>query len=204
VSRSAAYLADVVLADRCRDGEEAAASELFRRHHKRVHATLYRVLGPNRDLEDLLQESFIQVFASLRGYRGEARLATWIDRIAARVAYRYIRGRKRQLREIELAGADGPTSPAPLDQVIARDGLKRLYAALDSLPASQRIAFALFEIDGRTVAEVAALTGSTQTTAKVRIWRARRAVLKAAAGDPLLSEFLADVELGHRSSGGAR
>jgi RNA polymerase sigma-70 factor (ECF subfamily) len=202
VSRSAAYLADLVLADRCLDGEEAAASELFHRHHRRVHATLYRVLGPNRDLEDLLQETFIQVFRALGGYRGEARLSTWIDRIAARVAYRYIGRRKR--RAIEIPPGDLAASPAPLDQVIAREGLRRLYAALDALPASQRIAFALFEIDGRSVAEVAELTGSTQTTAKVRVWRARRALLKVASGDPLLAEYLVDVELGHPSTGGDR
>lgn len=197
MARSAAYLADVVLVDRCREGEQEAASELFRLHQGRVHATLYRLLGSSSEIEDLLQETFIQVFRSLGGYRGEAKLATWIDRIAARVAYKHLGRKRRALRTGELAGDDfAGGGPAPLDQAVAREGVVRLYRVLDQLSPSQRIAFALFEIDGRTIAEIAALTGCTKTTAKLRIWRGRRAVLGAARSDPLLAEFLSDVELG--------
>ena len=197
LARSAAYLGDVLLADRCREGEQEAAAELFRIHQPRVYAVLYRVLGNSPEIEDLLQDTFIQVFRSLGGYRGEAKLATWIDRIAARVAYKHIGKRKRSLKTAALSGEDFISAgPAPIDQAVAREGIVRLYRVLDGLSASQRVAFALFEIDGRTVAEVAALTDCTKTTAKLRIWRGRRAVLKAAQSDPLLAEFLSDVELG--------
>lgn len=197
MARSAAYLGDVLLVDRCRDGEEAAARELFRLHQGRVHATLYRLLGSSGEIEDLMQEAFIQVFRSLGTYRGEAKLATWIDRITARVAYKHLR-RKRRAIDTGALGADELPSagPTPIDQAVAREGIARLYKALDTLSPSQRIAFALFEIDGRSIAEIAALTGCTRTTAKLRIWRGRRAVLSAAQSDPLLAEFLSDVELG--------
>lgn len=196
VTRSAAYLGDVLLADRCREGEQEAAAELFRLHQGRVHAVLYRLLGQSADVEDLMQDTFIQVFRSLGGYRGEAKLATWIDRIAARVAYKHLGRKKRSLKTFELLDDFEATGPAPIDQAVAREGVKRLYQVLDTLSASQRIAFALYEIDGRSIAEVAELTDCTKTTAKLRIWRGRRAVLKAAQQDPLLGEFLADVELG--------
>ena len=83
-----AYVEDVLLVDRCLTGEPAATRELFRRHKNRVHACLFRVLGSNRDMDDLLQEAFLQVFQSLRGWRAEASLATWVDRVSVRVAYR--------------------------------------------------------------------------------------------------------------------
>lgn len=202
MTRSAAYLGDVLLADRCREGEQDAAAELFRLHQGRVHAILYRLLGNSAEIEDLLQEAFIQVFRSLGGYRGEAKLATWIDRIAARVAYKHLGRKKRRLKTSELAGDDfAALGPAPIDQAVAREGIKRLYKVLDGLSASQRIAFALYEIDGRSVAEVAELTDCARTTAKLRIWRGRRAVLKAAQSDPVLGEFLADVELGAPNPG---
>ena len=63
------YVEDVLLVDRCLTGEPAATRELFRRHRARVHASLFRVLGTNRDMDDLLQEAFIQVFQSLRNWR---------------------------------------------------------------------------------------------------------------------------------------
>ena len=71
VTVATAYVEDVMLVDRCLTGEPAATRELFRRHRVRVHASLFRVLGTNRDMDDLLQEAFIQVFQSLRGWRAE-------------------------------------------------------------------------------------------------------------------------------------
>src|SRR5580765_7088855 len=97
VSVAAAYVEDVLLVDRCLTGEPAATRELFRRHQRRVHASLYRVLGTNRDMDDLLQDAFLQVFQSLRGWRAEASLATWVDRVAVRCAYRYLSKRGRRV-----------------------------------------------------------------------------------------------------------
>jgi RNA polymerase sigma-70 factor (ECF subfamily) len=163
------------------------------RGYGRVHACLYRVLGTNRDMDDLLQEAFIQVFQSLRGWRAEASLATWIDRVSVRVAYRYL-SQKRRLIQTDVLGDDDPT---PGDDVpgagrqLARDGVKRLYAVLDELGAAARLAFTLHEVDGRPLSEVAELVGSSVTATKLRVWRARKKVEQAAAADPILSEFLA-------------
>jgi RNA polymerase sigma-70 factor, ECF subfamily len=194
VAHPAPALADLVLVDRCLEGEQAAARELFRAHQARVHATLYRVLGGNRDMDDLLQETFIQVFRSLRGFRGEARLGTWIDRIAARVAYRYLAQRKAAapttVLDEEMAGG----GVEPTDQAVAREGVRRLYAALGELGPASRLAFTLHEIDGRSVAEVARTVGASVTATKLRIWRARRALERHAAEDAVLAGFLGRFE----------
>jgi len=189
-----AYVEDVLLVDRCLTGEPAATRELFRRHRARVHASLYRVLGTNRDMDDLLQEAFLQVFQSLRGWRAEASLATWIDRVSVRVAFRYLtqRGRRVQTEpmiEDETAALDQRT-PDGARRQLARDGVKRLYAVLDELGAAARLAFTLHEIDGRPLAEVAELVGSSVTATKLRVWRARKKLETAAAADPVLREFM--------------
>jgi RNA polymerase sigma-70 factor (ECF subfamily) len=189
---AAVYVEDVLLVDRCLAGEPAASRELFRKHQRRVHACLYRVLGSNRDMDDLLQEAFLQVFQSLRGWRAEASLATWIDRVSVRVAYRYLSQRGRRVPtdpmvDDELAGADD--GPTPRRQ-LARDGVQRLYAVLDELSAAARLAFTLHEIDGRSIAETAELVGSSVTATKLRVWRARKRIEAAAAADPVLCEFL--------------
>src|SRR3954469_20565937 len=103
---AAAYVEDVLLVDRCLTGEPAATRELFRRHRNRVHASLYRVLGSNRDMDDLLQEAFLQVFQSLRGWRAEASLATRTDRVSGRVAYRYRSQRSRRIVTDPIIDAD--------------------------------------------------------------------------------------------------
>jgi RNA polymerase sigma-70 factor (ECF subfamily) len=199
VAVTAAYLEDVVLVDRCLSGESAAARELFRRHRGRIHACLYRVLGGNQDMDDLLQEAFLQVFQSLRGWRAEASLATWIDRVAVRVAYRYLTNRRRRGQTLELVEdepvGDLETSAVPIGgarRQLARDGVRRLYAVLDGLSPAARLAFTLHEIDGRSMAEVAEVVGASVTATKLRVWRARRAVEAAAANDPVLREFVSD------------
>jgi RNA polymerase sigma-70 factor (ECF subfamily) len=164
-----------------------------------VHACLFRVLGGNRDMDDLLQVAFLQVFQSLRGWRAEASLATWIDRVAVRCAYRYLsqRGRRVATEPLENEASASLASPAaPHDgpsarRQLARDGVLRLYAVLDELSPAARLAFTLHEIDGRSLAETAELVGSSVTATKLRVWRARKRIEAAAAADPVLSEFLA-------------
>ncbi|NVB82289.1 MAG: RNA polymerase sigma factor [Kofleriaceae bacterium] len=190
-----AYVEDVLLVDRCLTGEPAATRELFRRHRGRVHACLFRVLGTNRDMDDLLQEAFIQVFQSLRNWRAEASLATWIDRVSVRVAYRYLSQRGRRIQTDPMDDEDSSTIAHDGDEPgarrqLARDGVKRLYAVLDELGPAARLAFTLHEIDGRSLADVAELVGSSVTATKLRVWRARKKLEQAAAADPILSEFL--------------
>lgn len=190
---AALYVEDVLLVDRCLTGEPAATRELFRRHRGRVHACLFRVLGSNRDMDDLLQEAFLQVFQSLRGWRAEASLATWIDRVAVRCAYRYLsqKGRRVQTEAITDEEQFPANDTSGSRRQLARDGVKRLYAVLDALSPAARLAFTLHEIDGRSIAEVAELVGSSVTATKLRVWRARKSVEAAAVDDPILSEFLA-------------
>jgi RNA polymerase sigma-70 factor (ECF subfamily) len=189
---AAAYVEDVLLVDRCLTGEPAATRELFRRHRSRVHACLYRVLGGNRDMDDLLQDAFLQVFTSLRSWRAEASLATWIDRVAVRVAFRYLSQKSRRVQTDELVDehAGGEQEAPGTRRQLARDGVKRLYAVLDELSPAARLAFTLHEIDGRTISETAKLVGSSVTATKLRVWRARKRIEQAAAQDPVLGEFL--------------
>lgn len=196
MATSAALVTDILLVDRCKDGDDAATRELFRLYQKRVHATLYRILGNRSEMDDLMQEAFIQVFRGLHNFRGEARLATWIDRITVRVAYRYISRRKKIPMPVEDFGHLQSSEPAPNALAESRQGVDHLYKALAQLPASSRIAFALYEIDGKSVAEVATIVGAAKSATKLRIWRARRTLMKIAAGDPVLAEFLADTSMG--------
>jgi RNA polymerase sigma-70 factor, ECF subfamily len=196
VALTAEQMADLMLADRCVGGERRATVELYRAYQSRVHGTLFRVLGSNQDMDDLMQETFVQVFRSLPRFRGEARLSTWIDRIAARVAYRYLARKKTALETRELD--DEPMAPVePADQrTFAREGVRRFYAALAELGPASRVAFVLHEVEGKPVAEVARCVGASATATKLRIWRARRALMKSAALDPVLAEFLSDVDPG--------
>jgi RNA polymerase sigma-70 factor, ECF subfamily len=171
-------------------GDVDAQKQIFRLLKGSVHATLYRVLGSNRHMEDLVQDAFIEIFRSLSSYRGEAKLTTWADRIAVRAAYRQLRRRELVLSDPE-EGTDSTATPER--QADMRERVRRLYAAMDQMKPAYRIAFALFELDGRSLAEVASATGVSVITAKSRVWRARRILREAAMRDPVLACQLQDL-----------
>jgi RNA polymerase sigma-70 factor (ECF subfamily) len=177
------------LTARCMAHEPAALRLLFQRERSRVHRLLFYVVGSNAPMDDLLQDTFLQVFRSLPSFRGESSLQTWIDRCAVRVAYAYF-GRRARQPALEPVRELSSPAPSPEEGAEQRNAVRRLYAELDRLEPRQRMAFTLFTLEGRALREVAEIMESTVATAKVRVWRARRALERRAQRDPLLSEFL--------------
>jgi RNA polymerase sigma factor (sigma-70 family) len=181
--------ADHVLAQRCVAQERSAQLQLFREHRERVHLILYRVVGGNEEMEDLVQDAFIEIFRSLRLYRGDSQLGTWIDRITTRLVMRHVAHRKPRalpLPRLELVH-DGPSADA---RVAARQQARKVYALIDALEAEQRVALTLHAIDGRPLREVASMMGASLVATKVRVWRARRSLEARALTDPDLAELV--------------
>jgi len=194
VSPAAVREHDLALAQRAANGDRAAQRELFHAQKHAVHHTLYRILGANRELEDLIQDAFIEIFRALPSFRGDSTLSRWCQTIATRIAYLAISRRKPQ--SIELAVVENQIedrSPDALRVARAREAARRLYVALDRLEARQRIAFALAVIDGLPLAEVAQLTDSSTVAIKTRVWRARRDLMKRAKADVVLSQYITDL-----------
>lgn len=175
---------------RCVAGDRTALRELWERERVRVHGLLFRVVGSNAHLEDLLQDAFLEVFRSLPSFRGEASLRTWIDQCAVRAAYAYF-GRKARAPALESLPDLASNGPSAEERTSHREAARRLYAELDLLEPRLRLAFTLHAIEDRPIREVAEMMESSHVTTKVRVWRARQALEKRARKDPLLSEFLA-------------
>jgi RNA polymerase sigma-70 factor (ECF subfamily) len=189
---------DLELARRCIAGERDAQRELFQRELDHVHRILHRILGAGADLEDAAQEAMVALFRSLPGYRGEATLATWTDRITVRVALRAIGKRRKAPAPLEDAEALAAPGDGADEELARREAGWRLYAALDRLDARMRVAFVLHVIEERSAAEVAELMGATRVATKARIWRARRELEKRARRDPRLAAMLDEEEGGRR------
>jgi RNA polymerase sigma-70 factor (ECF subfamily) len=182
--------ADRQLAARCAAGDRLAQRELFAQVRRAMHAVMYRILGSNRDLEDLLQDAFIGVFRSIHSYRGESALSTWCCTIATRTTWAHLARRRPATTHLELADEPADHGPSAARVVEARAALRQLYAILDKLDPAQRISFTLAVIDGRALAEVGALTGASVVAVKTRVWRARREIERRAAREPALLDYV--------------
>lgn len=184
---------DLALARRAADGDRGAQRELFLAQRANVHHTLFRILGSNRDIEDVLQDSFLEIFRSLHSFRGDSTLTRWCKTVATRAAFVAIS--RQRPATVDLALVEdviaGDADTRRHTQV--REAARRLYAALDRIEAKQRIAFALAVIDGLSLAEVAALTDASVVAVKTRIWRARRDLMKRAAKDDVLASYLEEL-----------
>jgi len=190
---------DLALARRAADGDRAAQRELFVAQRAGVHHALFRILGANRELEDLVQDAFIEIFRALPSFRGDSTLARWCQTIAVRVAYLAISRRRPPTVELSLVEDVVPGGTDLRRHVHVREVARRLYAVLDRLEAKQRIAFALAVVDGKPLAEVAALTGSSTFAVKTRVWRARRELARRVGRDAVLAAYVE--ELGDRAWG---
>jgi len=188
---------DLALAQRAASGDRTSQRAVFVAQRAGVHRTLFRILGNNRDLEDLVQDAFLEIFRSLHSFRGASSLARWCQIITTRVAYLAISRRKPPTVDLALVEHELGRDPQTDRALQARIAAKRLYAALDRLDAKLRIAFALAVIDERPIAEVAALTESSRFAVKTRVWRARRELRTRASKDAVLAAYL--VELGGES-----
>lgn len=187
---------DLALAKRAAAGERTAQRELFLAQRASVHHTLYRILGSNRELEDLVQDAFFEIFRALPSFRGDSTLNRWCQTIATRVAYLAISRKKPPAVDLALVEDSLPDGTDAKREAQIREAARRLYAALDRIDPKHRIAFALATIDGRSMAEVAALTETSIVAAKTRVWRARKDLMKRAAKDEVLQSYIAELEGG--------
>lgn len=163
---------DRTLATLAAAGDRAAFESIYRAHADRTFALLTRLIGPDREREDLLQETFVRLHAALPRYRGDASLVTFIYQIATHVALDHLR-RRRPLDELDLDGEIDPSS-TPAEQTARREELARAFAMLEKLPPKHRVAFVLREVMEYSHEEVAVLVGSFAATARMRVNAAKR------------------------------
>lgn len=154
-------------------GDESAFRELYTRHVDRVYRIVARILGPRGDVDDAVQETFVQMHRSLDRFRGDSQFATWLHRIAVNVTTSMLRRHPRELLD--------PVAPEPDpdEQLEAREEVLELYRALDELPEHNRVAFVLFELEGMPLEELAETTGVPLQAAAARLRRARIAIARA-------------------------
>jgi RNA polymerase sigma-70 factor (ECF subfamily) len=163
------------LVERCRKGDREALGTFYREYRADVARTLFRILGPGRgDLEDVLQEVFIEAFRSIPRFRGDSKLSTWLYRICINVAMQRLRKLKRLAEVQPEAPAELQDEGTPHRTLEARERMAAVYRILDELSPKKRLVFVLHEIEGHEAKEIAELVGSPVLTVRTRLHYARK------------------------------
>jgi RNA polymerase sigma-70 factor (ECF subfamily) len=150
-----------------------------------------RLLGPDPELNDLLQDVFVAALASIRKLDNPKALRAWLARIAVHHVRHCLRRRKRWSFVRFLSPDDVAAARAPQPDPEASEALRATYRVLAALPADERIAFALRFVEGMDLAEIAAACGVSLATTKRRIARAEGRFSELARAEPALVEWLA-------------
>jgi len=152
--------------------------EVYRLHAEDVARWTMRVGGPSIDVEDVVQEVFLQVHRALPSFRGESGLKTWLYRITQNVVYhrrRKDRWRSWTSQPAEELEAELPSdAPSPLQDAERQEARERVYRVLDGMSEKYRTLLILFELEELSGEEISELTGIKLATIWVRLHRARR------------------------------
>jgi RNA polymerase sigma-70 factor (ECF subfamily) len=184
VAGVAGELSDAALLAACAVGDASALGALFDRHQASVYRFLSRLAGADeRDLDDLVQATFLGVLRAAARFEARSSVRTWIFSIAANVVRHHVRGEARRRGLHAAWGAQPPGSGGrPDDDAERREAVARLGRALEALPHEQRVAFVLCALEGVPGAEAARALGVRENAIWRRLHAARNAL--RAAVDP--------------------
>jgi RNA polymerase sigma-70 factor (ECF subfamily) len=185
-------------------GDAEAFGTRCARHRDRLWAVALRTTGDPEEAADALQDAVLAAFRRAESYRGDAAVTTWLHRIVVNACLDRLRRRRVRLAEPLDEVPDG-VDPSALPADVAVDAERRtlVRAALDTLPAEQRAALVLVDMEGYSVDETARILDCAPGTVKSRCSRGRArllpllAALHGDSGNPTSS---GDVQPGDRSA----
>lgn len=170
-------------------GEPGFEQRLYSRLAPIVNRLVWSLLGADAEHHDVAHEAFIRILRKIGQLQNPASLDTW----AARIAINTVRNelRKRRLRRwVFWNEFEGASSLAYVVDLEGRELLRRAYAALDKLPANERVLLSLRLFETGTLDDLAAYAGCSLGTAKRRLRKARERFLRVARQDTLLAEWM--------------
>lgn len=186
------YSADIELAGRVAAGDQDALKTLMRRHNQTLFRTARSILRNDFEAEDIVQEAYLLAYRSIRNYRGEAKLSTWLIRIVVNLA---IRGKQRQSRdnaifpdaadssreEVHEMGESHTRTP---ESAASNSELRQLLEShIDRLPDLYREVFVLRGVEELNVEETAEALDIPEATVRTRFFRARHLLSEGLAKD---------------------
>jgi RNA polymerase sigma-70 factor, ECF subfamily len=167
--------ADLVAASRA--GDRQAFDVIVERHRRHVYQLCYRFVGNHEDASDLTQDVFVRAFRSLKTFKGQASLGTWLYRIAVNVSLNKVSARKLRAVPVDalVIGEDRrivATGESPSDAVLRGERAGQVRAAIARLPKKQRATLILRVYHELPHEEIAGILGSSVGAVKANFFHA--------------------------------
>ncbi len=180
---------EAALVRRVQGKDELAFREIVDRYQAKVFSIIYGILRNRNDAEDIAQQVFAKIYFSIKNFDFRSSLLTWIYKITVNECYDYLR--KKRVRKLiyesdfssddtlRMENSEPATDQAPpVDHRLAQHDL--ILKLLAKLSEEDRSLILLKEVEGHSVEELSVMTGMNENTIKVKLFRARQKLLKAA------------------------
>ncbi len=183
---------------RLQSGDESAFKTLVETHQKRVFNTVLAIVQDFEEAEDVSQEVFMEVYQSVKKFRGDSKISTWLYRIATTKALEEIRKKKAAKRfsfftslfgdsnEVLHESADFVHPGVVLEQ---QENAKVLFKAINQLPENQKVAYTLSNIEGLSYQEITEVMEVSLSSVESLLFRAKTN-LKKSLGDYYKNHFV--------------
>jgi RNA polymerase sigma-70 factor, ECF subfamily len=180
---------EAALVRRVQAKDEMAFREIVERYQSKVFSIIYGILRNRNDAEDIAQQVFAKIYFSIKNFDFRSSLLTWIYKITVNECYDYLRKKRvrKLVYESDFSEDDAQrmenSEPAvdqrpPIDSSLAqRDLIAKL---LSKVSEEDRMLILLKEVEGHSVEELSQMTGMNENTIKVKLFRTRQKLLKAA------------------------
>lgn len=180
---------EATLVRRVQAGDELAFREVVDRYQTKVFSIIYGILRNHNDAEDIAQQVFAKIYFSIKNFDFRSSLLTWIYKITVNECYDYLRKKKvrKLVYESDFTEEEsqrmersepGSALQTPLDANLAQRDL--VVKLLEKVSEEDRQLLLLKEVEGHSVEELAQMTGMNENTIKVKLFRARQKLVKAA------------------------
>jgi RNA polymerase sigma-70 factor (ECF subfamily) len=175
--------------DRAKAGDTSAFRELYAAHHRQVGRQL-AFLVPRADLEDVLQDVFIEVFRSIRRFEGKSAFTTWLYRVTVHVAMKSRRKHTRSRIDIvDDVPEQTDENPRPDEVTLTAERQARVEGLLQQLSEKKRTVLVMHDLQGIDAHVIAEVLETNVLTVRTRLFYARRELEVLAKGDPALAEY---------------
>lgn len=170
-------------------GETNAFRALYDTHRAEVARLVFRMLPAQSDHDDVVQEVFVQVFRSLKDFRGQSKFSTWLHRVTVNVVLMHRRSQKSRphLSDEEVVEVRDEGASPPDDDAERRERMRAFGRILGRLSDKKRIAFVLHELEGLSPQEVANAMQCPVLTVRTRLFYARRELEAMMRDEPALA-----------------
>lgn len=167
--------------DDCRRGNRQAQFELYRLYSKAMYNICLRMLKNDMDAEDILQNSFLDVFTKLHTFQHQSAIGAWIKRIVINNCINFLKKRRLEIEELDEKYVN-VTDARPNDVSYSKLTVESVNKALPLLPDGYRIVFTLYMFEGYDHKEIAEILNVSEATSKSQYSRAKKK-LKQILGD---------------------